>query len=545
MDEYNDNRPHEEEAPPVPDETVTDSPCDTPVSGESHPREEAAPASDETVTDSPVSGEYRYRRGEAPFSDADYIRADDVPKTPRSYSYTQPEMKENLERWERSEREKESNAQKEMEKRKRGMSTGAIVALCLVCVLLGTLMGGLLLGGLGRSSAASIGTQKESPAPQTEETELPPMEAIAPAPADKGEENSRLFSDRDKEEELAATEIYDLACQQVVGISTSVSYNTYYGVQSGTVTGTGFIVSSDGYILTNYHVVEYAVDGTYPLTVMLYNGESYPATVVGYEGDDSDIAVLKIDAAGLSAATLGDSSDIRVGETVFAVGNPLGELDYTMTKGMISAMDREIDTGVADGAINMFQIDAAVNSGNSGGPVYDTEGKIIGVVTAKYSDTYEEMGIEGLGFAIPINDAIAIANDLITNGYVRGKAYMGVSTKSVSAAAAQYYNMVEGAYVYAVVSGSCAEKAGLQMGDIITAVDSYEVKSVSDLQSVLKNYKAGQDAVITLFRNGNTMTVTITFDEKQPSTADPTAEQTPQQQQNPYGGYVFGGGSWW
>ena len=508
----------------TPDETLTESPCNS--MGEAGVE----------------SGEYRYRRTEAPFSDGSYVSADEAPRTPRSYSYSRPEMKENLERWERSERERESIARKEIKKRRGGMGTGAVVALCLVCVLLGTLCGGFLLGGMGSESlSARIGgryIQAEAAPEPIEQSEKATVETPTPSP----KHGPYLASQRDKSEELAAVEIYELACQQVVGISTAVSYNTYFGVQSGTVTGTGFIVSTDGYILTNYHVVEYAVDGSYPVTVMLYNGDSYPATVVGYEGEDSDIAVLKIDAEGLNAATLGDSSDIRVGETVFAVGNPLGELDYTMTKGMISAMDREIETGVAESAINMFQIDAAVNSGNSGGPVYDIEGKIIGVVTAKFSDTYQEMGIEGLGFAIPVNDAIAIANDLIQNGYVRGKAYMGVSTKSVSAAAAQYYNMVEGAYVYAVVGGSCAETAGLQMGDIITAVDTHEIRSVSDLQAALKNYKAGQEAVITLFRNGDTLTVTLTFDEKQPGNAETPQQPQPQ---NPFAGFSFGGNNWW
>lgn len=509
---------------------------------------------DKVKTEEEESSDSRYRRGEAPFSDGSYVPSDEAPRTPRSYSYSQPEMKESYDRWERSEREKENFAQKEVKGRKGGMNTGAVIALCLVCVLLGTLMGGVVLGGLGSASAAVLPWNKEKAekneevrtVPEsTEEAEVITLpsgeieseeEETAPEPKDE----IRLSSQREKSEELAATEIYELACRQVVGISTSVSYNTYFGVQSGTVTGTGFIVSSDGYILTNYHVIEYAVDGTYPITVMLYNGESYPAVIVGYEGEDSDIAVLKIDAENLTPAALGDSSRIHVGETVFAVGNPLGELDYTMTKGMISAMDREIRTDAADSSINMFQIDAAVNSGNSGGPVYNTEGKIIGVVTAKYQDSYEKMGVEGLGFAIPINDAIAIANDLIANGYVRGKAYMGVSTKSVSSAAAQYYNMVEGAYIYAVVSGSCAETAGLQMGDIITAVDAETVKSVSDLQTALKNYKAGQEAEITVFRNGETLHLAIIFDEKQPSTGD-----TPQEQTNPYSYYSFGGNSWW
>ncbi len=514
--------------------------------------ETGAVTPDETVTDSVE--EPRYRRSEAPFSDGSYVPQDEAPRTPRSYAYTQPEMKENLERWERSERERENAAQKEFRSRRQGMSAGAVIALCLVCILLGTLTGGFLLGGLGSSLSigrALPGTQEQAQLPETaqdaddaEQEEQAAFAETEESPAQDG----HLSSVRERQEEMAATEIYELACRQVVGISTSVSYNTYFGVRSGTVTGTGFIVSSDGYILTNYHVVEYAVDGTYPLTVMLYDGESYPATIVGYEGEDSDIAVLKIDAENLTPAALGDSSNIRVGERVYAVGNPLGELDYTMTTGIISAMDREIDTGVSDSAINMFQIDAAVNSGNSGGPVYDAQGRIIGVVTAKYSDTYEDMGIEGLGFAIPINDAIAIANDLIENGYVRGKAYMGVSTKSVSAAAAQYYNMVEGAYVYAVVSGSCAEKAGVQMGDILTAVDGNSIGSVSDLQAVLKNYKAGQDAVLKVYRSGETLELPITFDEKQPEAPESVSHSSadPRTPQSPFDGYGFGfSNSWW
>ena len=464
--------------------------------------------------------EFRYSPTEV--ADASYMPRDEAPRTPRTYSYSEPLIPEKPEKEEKS-------------KKKKGMGTGAVIALCILCALLGT-VGGVLGSGALRGNAAEPEEPYAAETPvMTEEsdaiesTEIPEEEAVVV-------ENPRLAPESEIREQLAAMEIYEIACRQVVGISTEVSYHTYFGTSSGTVTGSGFIISSDGYILTNFHVVEYAAEGKYPITVMLYNGDSYPATIVGYEGDDSDVAVLKINAEDLDAVRLGDSDDMRVGETIFAVGNPLGELDYTMTRGMISAMDREISTGDDDSTINMFQIDAAVNSGNSGGPVYNMRGEVIGIVTAKYSDTYEEMGIEGLGFAIPIDDASVIAKDLIENGYVRGKAYMGVSTKSVSAAAAQYYNMVEGAYVYAVVQGSAAEAAGIHMGDIVIGVDHTPVASVSDLQAALKNYKAGEEAEIRLFREGEETSVTIVFDEKQP---DPP--QSPIEEDEEYDdGYGYG-----
>ena len=479
---------------------------------ENEQREEGEkPASSSGGDEHPGEG---YRPSRSEFSDASYMPHDDAPRPPRTYSYTTA-----------------SGPEREPGKRKRGsLGTGSIIALCLLCVLLGTVGGILATGGLRRGAAET------TPPVQTV---APPAETVTPQIGT--EYGHRLASDREIDEQLSATAIYENACRQVVGISTEVSYRTYYGVGTGTVTGTGFVVTEDGYILTNYHVVEAASKGNYPITVMFYNGDNYPATIVGYEDDGSDVAVLKINAEGLTPVTLGDSEQLQVGQTIFAVGNPLGELDYTMTRGMVSAMDREISTSGDDGTINMFQIDAAVNSGNSGGPVYNMEGEVIGIVTAKYSDTYEEMGIEGLGFAIPVNDAIAIANDLMENGYVRGKAYMGINTKSYSAATAEYYNWPMGAYVYAVVEGSCAESAGIQAGDIITAVNGNAVESVSDLQTVLKGYAAGQEAEITLYRSGSTLTVPIVFDEKQPEvtkTAQSSAGASRGEQYG-YGGYFW------
>ena len=481
---------------------------------------------------------YRYSRqsGDS-FTDASYIPHDQAPRTPRIHSYVEPELRENRRSWEAEERRRNETP-------RRGMGAGAVIALCLVCVLIGAAAG--LLGSIGYNSLMERRSPVETPVPAPTDSPAVEESVVDNTPTVQATERPYLASDTEINEQLAATEVYDRACLQVVGISTEVTYQSHYGTQSSTVTGSGFIIDKSGYILTNHHVVEYAIEGGYPITVMLYNGDSYPATIVGYEDDDSDVAVLKIEGGEFSAATLGDSNSIRVGETIYAVGNPLGELDYTMTKGMISAMDREITTTSDSGAtstINMFQIDAAVNSGNSGGPVYNGEGEVIGIVTAKYSDTYAEMGIEGLGFAIPIDDALNIANDLIQNGYVRGKAYLGISTKSVSSAAAQYYGMVEGAYVYAIVEGSCAETAGLKMGDIITAVDRFPVASVSDLQAALKNYSAGEEAELTVERSGEQLTLHVVFDEKQPQTEEPQPAMQPSRSDSAYD-YYYGGFRW-
>ncbi len=331
--------------------------------------------------------------------------------------------------------------------------------------------------------------------------------------------------------ELSAGDIYDLSCLQVVGINTSVTTTNIFGqTTTSAVSGSGFIISDDGYILTNYHVVEYAKQYDYKLNVMMYDGKSFDATIIGYE-EDNDIAVIKIDEALNTPVTFGNSDKLRVGDKVYAVGNPLGELTYTMTSGMVSARDRIITTG--DGSsINMFQFDAAVNSGNSGGPVYNSRGEVVGIVTAKYS----EAGVEGLGFAIPINDAKTIAADLIANGYVTGKAHLGISAIDVETYVSQYYNIPEGAYVFAVNEGSCADTAGLRRGDVITKVGDTGVASVDELKKVLRNYNAGDSENLTIYRSGQYENMTIIFDEALPSSSSADNNSQP-----PEGGGAFPG----
>lgn len=340
----------------------------------------------------------------------------------------------------------------------------------------------------------------------------------------------------------AAVKIYQQAINyQVVGVNTSVNTTNIWGQETSyPVSGTGFVISTDGYILTNYHVISYAATYGYDMTVVFQDGTELSAEIVGYL-EDNDVAVIKIDPTGLNLnpVTLGNSDNMTVGETVYAIGNPLGELTYTMTEGIVSATDRVITTSDSttgtSSSMNMFQISAAVNAGNSGGPVYNSKGEVIGIVTAKYSDS----GVEGLGFAIPINDATNIATQIIEKGYVP-TASLGVSVSTTSgfysSFAIEYYGLPSGAVVLSVNSGSAAEKAGILKGDIITGLNGTEITSYDELRYALRQCQPGDTGTITVYRfNSNTDTggyvdLTITFDETAQSTS-PTEETADQETQ--------------
>lgn len=447
-----------------------------------------------------VNGEYHYKNGytQKIYSDAHYVREEDSTVPPRYY--TPPE---------KAPREPKEPKTPRKSPGKAG-SFARTVCLCLVCALLGGLGGGAYVAS---RLTERVDALQQGMTELKEQTLAEDGSTFASATA-AGEAGT-----------LSASTIYDRACRQVVGITTEVAYTNLFGLTSSSaVTGTGFIVSENGYIVTNYHVIEYAYTGGQDLTVMLHDGTRYSASIVGVE-ESNDIAVLKIDAANLSPADLGDSDSLTVGDTVYAVGNPLGDLDFSMSTGHVSALDRVIKTDENVDSINMFQIDAAVNSGNSGGPVYNTRGEVIGVVTAKYSDT----GVEGIGFAIPINDAASIAQDLITNGYVTGKAYMGVKLdERYTSMYSQYYGMPLGAYVYSVDPGSSAEKAGLRPGDIITGLGDADVSCYDDLSSAVKSFSAGDTTEVRIYRAGENLTVSITFDELLPdSTYDSPAKVLP------------------
>ena len=428
-------------------------------------------------------GEYRYDGGfekESIYADAHYTPAGENTVPPRYY--TPPEPKKTVKK----------------EKSGKGGRFIALICLCLVCAILGGVVGAGFMSGRLSERVASLEQSRS--------------EAVLTQAAREAEtaESAPVASQVSSGAPLSAAQIYERACEQVVGITTEVTYTNFFGMNSSSaVSGTGFIVSADGYILTNYHVIELAAQNDKDVNVILRDGTRYVATIVGYE-KYNDVAVLKIDAEGLSPVTFGNSGGISVGDTVYAVGNPLGELDFSMSTGHVSALDRLITSDESGVAINMFQIDAAVNSGNSGGPVYNAAGEVIGIVTAKSADT----GVEGLGFAIPINDAVSIASDLITKGYVSGKAYMGVSIgQRYNSMYAQYWGMPLGAYVYSVESGSCADKAGVREKDIITAIGDRQITGYTDLTSALHSFSAGDTTEVTVYRGGEDITLTITFDE--------------------------------
>ena len=323
---------------------------------------------------------------------------------------------------------------------------------------------------------------------------------------------------------MSAEDIYTMACTQVVSIATrSEEPGSVFGgmVPGGTsVAASGFIISSDGYILTNFHVVESAYNYDLPLIVSLIDGTEYEAQVVGFERNN-DVAVIKIPAVGLNPVVIADSDSINVGQTVYAVGNPLGEFVYTMTEGIVSARDREVS--VEGKTINTFQFSAAVNSGNSGGPLYDTNGEVIGIVTAKPMRN----SVEGIGFAIPINDAVEIAAELIEHGYITGRPFMGITPQNVTRAHAEYWEWVVGVYVRNVFEGSAAEKAGMQVGDIITELGDAEIDSTETLVFTLRRYRAGDTTSLMVWRSGDYVELTITFDE------DLSAGQARQQPREP------------
>jgi len=306
---------------------------------------------------------------------------------------------------------------------------------------------------------------------------------------------------------MPAQDIYDKALTQVVGIVTETPglFGTPQA-QSTPISGSGFIISTDGYILTNYHVIEIAHVNNLPLSVVMHDGTTYEAKVVGFEANN-DVAVIKIDATGLNPTLIGDSSEIRVGQTVYAVGNPFGDLVYTMTDGIVSALDRVVS--VEGKSINAFQFSAAVNRGNSGGPIYNTDGEVIGIVTAKVV----RGNVEGIGFAIPINDAIEIASQLIEHGYISGRPLIGITGQNVSPGHAEDFGWVVGVYVRSVSPNSAAETAGIAVGDIIIGIGEDEVDSMETLRFALRSYNAGDTTKITVWRNGDEISLPITFDE--------------------------------
>ena len=346
----------------------------------------------------------------------------------------------------------------------------------------------------------------------------------------------------DGKTKMQPAEVYASTVNSTVSINcSSQSTNIFGQTTQSASSGSGFIISEDGYIVTNYHVI----NGASSVKVTLYNGYTYDATVIGGDSD-YDVAVLKINAAGLTPVTLGNSADVNVGDSVLAIGNPLGELTFSMSGGYVSSCNRAINV---DGTpFNMIQVDASINPGNSGGPLMNLYGEVVGIVSAKYS-SYSDTTVEGIGFAIPISDVQTIITDIMENGQVTDKAYMAIKAGSMTEQMAAQYNIdvTKGVFVYAVEKGGAGEKAGLQLGDVITKLNDTDITSMSDLSMAKKSYKAGDTVTLTVWRGGQEITLSLTFDQ-QPQTTG-TEDDSPNQnqgQQDSYGDlydYFFGRGN--
>ena len=409
---------------------------------------------------------------------------DEAPAQPE---YTQPETQE--------------------EPKKKRKTWLKITALLLALAIVASLGRTLLRSAISGLEARNQDSNTAEPEPAKTGTETPQKTDDAPYSRELAPLPDTLLT-YDSGKTLTAQEVYGMNVDAVCGIATEVTTNVFGQTTSTAVVGSGFVLTEDGYVVTNNHVVE----STNNVSVKLHDGSTYPAEIIG--GDSlSDVALLKIEAKGLSHVAVGDSDTIAVGEGCIAIGNPLGELTFTMTGGYVSALPREIN--ISGKPISMFQTDAAINAGNSGGPLFDMAGNVIGITSAKISGiTGSGASIEGVGFAIPINEALRVVYDLQEYGYVRGRAFLGVTVKELDAATADVYGLPVGPIVQSVVADSCAEKAGIAVKDIILAFNGRTIKTYTQLMSALNKCSAGDEVTLHIYRAGAELDVTLTLDER-------------------------------
>ena len=401
---------------------------------------------------------------------------------------------------------------KKPEKRKKkGWTAGRVIALALVV--------SILSGLVGAGGVIAFQSRQESPAPSPEDANtITMLEGIR-------QDAVIDIHQTDTSKALTPAQVYAANVQSTVGITTSVTTN-YWGYQTtSAASGSGFILSSDGYILTNFHVIE----NSNSITVACYDGSSYDAKLVGYD-ESNDIAVLKVEASGLSPVILGSSDKMNVGDSVVAIGNPLGELTFSLTAGTVSALDRQV-TMSGGGSMTLIQTDCAINSGNSGGALFNLHGEVVGITNAKYSSSSSGASIDNIGFAIPMDDVRNIIESIIEKGYI-SKPYIGVSVVGVSAET-QAYGLPAGAAVQDISKGSPAEAAGLQISDIITRVNGAAITNSSDLVNSISETQPGDVLELTVYRKGQNLTLTVTVGE-QVQSATPQVQPSSNQQISPW-----------
>lgn len=391
-----------------------------------------------------------------------------------------------------------------VKEKKRGSGKGwvaGVIAACMVVSVAGGALGAYGMNYLSRQEGTifyqAVGGAEKAPEGE-DSSDTPPAEGIAAGYTGGA---------------LSVREIAALASPSVVEISTEiVTRSNFFGqyVQSGA--GSGVIFSEDGIIITNDHVVEDASS----ITVRTKDGTSYEATLLGTDAK-TDIAVLKIEATGLTPAILGDSDSLAVGEYAMAIGNPLGHLGGTVTDGIVSALSREVTINGEN--MTLLQTNAAINPGNSGGGLFNEKGELIGIVNAKSSQSGSSTSIEGLGFAIPVNTVKNSVEELLEYGYVRGRAALGVTLVNIDdmQTAFQYRVSRMGVYVQSLVAGGAAEKAGVKIGDCVISIGDVAVSSSSEVKSQLNNYSVGDVVQLQVIRDGRTLTLDVTLDEFKPA----------------------------
>jgi len=396
---------------------------------------------------------------------------------------------------------------------KKGLTTGKIIAIALSCSLLGGVLGGVGVMAFSDRSPAE---------PETQTSQL--LQGIR--------ENSVIETvDIPTGTLMTPAQVYAANVNSTVGITTSITTN-FWGYQTtSAASGSGFILSSDGYILTNFHVIE----DSSAITVTCYDGTSYEARLVGFD-ESNDIAVLKIEAQDLPPVILGSSDNMNVGDSVLAIGNPLGELTFSLTAGTVSALDRQVT--MSNGAtMNLIQTDCAINSGNSGGALFNLYGEVVGITNAKYSSSSaSEASIDNIGFAIPINSVRSIVESIIEKGYI-SKPYIGVSVSDVSQQT-QLYGIPAGAAVQSVAEDGPAATAGLQAGDIITKLNGTDITDSNQLVERISAATVGESLTLTVYRQGETIEIAVTVGEQIQDALQQQAQNNQQQiPQNPWRSY--------
>ena len=388
-----------------------------------------------------------------------------------------------------------------------------VIALALCCSLVGGAMGA---GGFAAYEYFRAGNANINNAEYEAEADDATMKI-----GERADSKIKAVS-VDTNKVMTAAEIYAANVNSTVGIKTSVTTN-YFGYQTqAAASGSGFILTTDGYIVTNYHVIE----GAESIRVTTYDNNSYDATLIGYD-ESSDVAVLKIDAKDLTPVTIGNSDNMNVGDSVVAIGNPLGELTFSLTSGSVSALNRKVT--ISNTAMNLIQTDCAINSGNSGGALFNSHGEVIGITNAKYSSSgnSSSASIDNIGFAIPMNSVREIITSIIEKGYIE-KVYIGItvssqnesgrssgSRRSRSGSGSSQSSGSQGLVIESIDKDSPAEQAGLKEGDIITELNGEKVSQATDITSFMLDAKKGDVITLTITRDGETMKIKVTLGVRQ------------------------------